>query len=75
MIPSITVHLSDEQMDMIESLMDTVVWAAANGKPGMLLAQVFRGEMKVFFADMDQAKGIQRAMGAPVGLTSANKGK
>lgn len=70
-IRAVTVDLNDNQMELIAPVMSKVTEAALEGKPGMLLAQVFDGKMKVFFATAEQAKKMQEAMGSPVGMTNA----
>lgn len=70
-IKAITIDLSDDQMEEIMPMMSKVTEAALEGKPGMLLAQVFDGRMNVFFATSEQAMEIQRVMGSPVGMTTA----
>lgn len=69
-IKSITVHLTPEQIERIEPMMEKVKEAYASGAPGMLLAQVFSDRMKVFFATREQAHAIQAAMGCPVGVVA-----
>lgn len=69
-IPAITVTLSDEQLDAIAPVRRQVSEAANAGEPGMLLAQIINGEMKVFFANQFQASQFQRAMGTRVGKTT-----
>jgi hypothetical protein len=70
-VPCITVALSDDQMKAIASKIDEAKAASIAGHPGMILAQIFDGEMKVFFANTFQAAQFQRAMGTPVGMTNA----
>lgn len=69
-IPAITVDLDDDQIEEIEPMRERVRVAAAEGKPGMLLAQIIGGVMKVFFATGEQAAEMQRIMGSRVGMTT-----
>jgi hypothetical protein len=71
-IPAITIELTDDQLAAIEPVRQKVSEAANAGAPGMLLAQIINGEMKVFFANQFQASQFQRAMGTRVGKTTAD---
>lgn len=71
-IPCITIELSEEQEAQLGPVIAKIAAAEEAGKPGMALAQVIGGNIKVFFASHEQAKEIQRAMGSPVGLTTHN---
>jgi hypothetical protein len=69
-IPAISVDLTDDQLCDIAPAFQKIKEAAASDQPGMLLAQIIGGSMKVFVASMDQAREMQRIMGTRVGKTS-----
>lgn len=66
----IIVELTEDQQDAIAPLLVKVSDAEDAGAPGMLLAQVFRGEMVVHFVPNDKARAIQQAVGGKVGETT-----
>lgn len=69
-IPSIRVDLDDEHIQAMEPILAKARAEADEGTPGMILAQVFGGYMRVFYLDNAKAEDFQRMMGAEVGRTS-----
>jgi hypothetical protein len=67
-IECVTVVLKEDQIYKIGPMIEIINSYYRKGNPGMLLAQIFNGQMKVFTATHEQALKIQEAMGSTVGL-------
>ncbi|MBR0653437.1 hypothetical protein GXW78_27590 [Roseomonas terrae] len=66
-----TVPLDAEQMLMLGPEIDQLNEAAANGHPGMLLAQIFAGRMRVFVISEQQALAFAQILQVGVTRTAA----
>lgn len=69
-IPSVGVTLSSAQVAKIATIKDRALAADRAGKPGMVLAQIFGDQMRVFFLEHEAALELQRATGSEVGHAS-----
>ena len=63
---AITVPLDDEQMALVQPAVRELNDAAAAGHPGMLLAQLHPGRMKVFVLDEARALEFAKLLGVGV---------
>lgn len=70
----LVVELTDDQMEQLDSGYRAVGRMADEGKPGMMVAQIYNGHMVVGLLDHDKSCAVQAALGgeAAVGKTARN---
>lgn len=68
---AVTVWLTEDQADQIQPTFDVADADFAEQRPGLVLAHVLGGVMKVFYLDHERGLEFQRLLGVEVGRVGA----
>lgn len=63
---SVVVNLTDDQMESVQEFLEAAREAEISKEPGMVLAQVFNGHMRVGFLPNAKAAAVVLALGGDI---------